>query len=188
MIGSGWASHSFVKSLDATKYDVTLVSPRNYFLFTPMLAGAATGTVELRSITESIREANPDVNYLEATVTSVKPEEKKIDCQTVVCEGAECSINDFELEYDTLVYAAGAGVNTFGIKGVKEHCYFLKQVGDAARLREAIGNTFERANLPDMSEAERIRTLTFVVVGAGPTGVTRHSQKSLNAAEPKDFT
>jgi NADH dehydrogenase FAD-containing subunit len=131
VIGSGWGAHSFVKNLDATKYDVTLVSPRNYFLFTPMLAGAATGTVEMRSITESIREANPDVNYLEATVTQVQPEEKKIACQTVVCEGAECSINDFELEYDTLVYAAGAGVNTFGIKGVKEHCFFLKQVGDA---------------------------------------------------------
>eukprot|EP00802_Teleaulax_amphioxeia_P003559 Tamp_03562.p1 GENE.Tamp_03562~~Tamp_03562.p1 ORF type:complete len:671 (-),score=112.12 Tamp_03562:1610-3622(-) len=180
VIGSGWASHSFIKSLDATKYDVTLVSPRNYFLFTPMLAGAATGTVELRSITESIREANPDVNYLEATVTEVMPKDKKISCQTVVCEGAECSINDFDLSYDTLVYAAGAGVNTFGIAGVKEHCYFLKQVGDASRLREAIGNTFERANLPDMNDDERTRTLTFVVVGAGPTGVEL-------TAELKDF-
>ena len=56
------------------------------------------------------------------------PKDKKISCQTVVCEGAECSINDFDLSYDTLVYAAGAGVNTFGIAGVKEHCYFLKQV------------------------------------------------------------
>ena len=55
-----------------------------------------------------------------------------------------------------------------------------KQVGDAARLREAIGNTFERANLPDMSDEERERTLTFVVVGAGPTGVEL-------TAELKDF-
>jgi NADH:ubiquinone reductase (non-electrogenic) len=53
-------------------------------------------------------------------------------------------------------------------------------VGDAARLREAIGNTFERANLPDMTDQERIRTLTFVVVGAGPTGVEL-------TAELKDF-
>ena len=78
VIGSGWAAHAFIKSLDATSYDVTLVSPRNYFLFTPMLAGAATGTVELRSITESIRQANPDVNYLEATVTDVLTADKKV--------------------------------------------------------------------------------------------------------------
>ena len=180
IIGSGWGSHAFVKGLDATKYDVTLISPRNYFLFTPMLAGAAIGTVEMRSITESIREANPDVNYLEATVTEVSPADKKLSAQSVVCEGAECSITDFDVEYDTLVYGVGASVNTFGISGVKDHCYFLKQVGDAARLREAIGNTFERANLPDMSEEERIRTLTFVVVGAGPTGVEL-------TAELKDF-
>ena len=47
------------------------------------------------------------------------------------------STNLRSTEYDTLVYGVGAGVNTFGIKGVKENCYFLKQVGDAARLREA---------------------------------------------------
>jgi len=145
-----------------------------------MLSGAATGTVELRSITESIREANEDVNYLEATVTGVTPDSKTVSCQSVVCQGAECSIDDFDIEYDSLVYGVGAGVNTFGIKGVKDHCYFLKQASDAAKLREAIGNTFERANLPDMPDDERTRTLTFVVVGAGPTGVEL-------TAELKDF-
>ena len=171
VIGSGWGSHAFIKMLDATKYDVTLISPRNYFLFTPMLAGAAIGTVELRSITESIRGANPAVNYLEATVSEVDPVNRIVSAQSVVCEGAECSITDFDVEYDKLIYAVGAAVNTFGIKGVKDHCYFLKQIGDADKLRVAIGNTFERANLPDMTDDERIRTLTFVVVGAGPTGV-----------------
>jgi NADH:ubiquinone reductase (non-electrogenic) len=53
-------------------------------------------------------------------------------------------------------------------------------VRDAERLREAIGNTLERANIPDMSDEERTRTLTFVVVGAGPTGVEL-------TAELKDF-
>ena len=51
---------------------------------------------------------------------------------------------------------------------------------DAERLREAIGNTLERANIPDMSDEERTRTLTFVVVGAGPPGVEL-------TAELKDF-
>lgn len=145
-----------------------------------MLAGAATGTVEFRSITESIREANPEVNYLEATATGILHKEKKVACQSVVCDGALCSVDDFFVEYDQLIVSVGASVNTFGIRGVKEHCYFLKQIADADRLRRAIGNCFERASYPTMTEEERRRTLTFVVVGAGPTGVEF-------AAELKDF-
>jgi len=171
ILGSGWGAHALMKNIDASKYDATLISPRNHFLFTPMLAGAATGTVELRSITESIRESNPLVDYLEATATDINVKDKKVECESVVCEGAICSIDDFTIPYDTLVVSVGASVNTFGIPGVKENCYFLKQVADADSLRRAIGNTFERANLPGMSDEERIRTLTFVVAGAGPTGV-----------------
>lgn len=127
--------------------------------------------MELRSITESIRSANVGADYLEATATAVHPERKSITCEAVTCDGAQCSINEFEVEYDTLVMGVGASVNTFGIKGVRDHCFFLKQIEHAAALRTAIGNTFERANLPGMSEEERIKTLTFVVVGAGPTGI-----------------
>ena len=56
VLGTGWGAASFLKDVDTSKYDVTVVSPRNYFLFTPMLAGASVGTVEFRSITEPIRE------------------------------------------------------------------------------------------------------------------------------------
>ena len=66
-----------MKSIDADAYDVTVVSPRNYFVFTPMLAGAATGTVEMRSITESIRDTNPKANYLEATAMEVRLDHSK---------------------------------------------------------------------------------------------------------------
>lgn len=58
VLGTGWGSASFLKDIDTTKYDVTVISPRNYFLFTPMLAGASVGTVEYRSITEPIREVS----------------------------------------------------------------------------------------------------------------------------------
>eukprot|EP00288_Rhodomonas_lens_P008258 CAMPEP_0177739360 /NCGR_PEP_ID=MMETSP0484_2-20121128/26984_1 /TAXON_ID=354590 /ORGANISM="Rhodomonas lens, Strain RHODO" /LENGTH=665 /DNA_ID=CAMNT_0019253417 /DNA_START=98 /DNA_END=2098 /DNA_ORIENTATION=+ len=169
VLGSGWGAHALMKSVDASKFDACVISPRNYFVFTPMLAGAAT--VEFRSITESIRDANPVFDYLEATATDVDIKKKVVKCQSVVCEGAECSIEDFEVPYDHLVVGVGASVNTFGIPGVKEHCYFLKQISDAEALRKAIGNAFERANIPDMSLEERIRTLTFVIAGAGPTGV-----------------
>jgi hypothetical protein len=52
VLGTGWGAASFLKAVDTDRYDVTVVSPRNYFVFTPMLAGASVGTVEYRSITE----------------------------------------------------------------------------------------------------------------------------------------
>lgn len=56
ILGTGWGAAAFLKEIDNTKFDVTVISPRNHFLFTPMLAGASVGTVEYRSITESIRQ------------------------------------------------------------------------------------------------------------------------------------
>ena len=62
VLGTGWGAASFVKEIDTDQYDVTVISPRNYFLFTPMLAGASVGTVEFRSITEPIREVSDDIS------------------------------------------------------------------------------------------------------------------------------
>ena len=58
VLGTGWGSAAFLKEIDTNRFDVTVISPRNFFLFTPMLAGASVGTVEYRSITESIREVS----------------------------------------------------------------------------------------------------------------------------------
>ena len=58
ILGTGWGAASFLKDIDTNLYDVTVISPRNYFLFTPMLAGASVGTVEYRSITQPIREVS----------------------------------------------------------------------------------------------------------------------------------
>jgi hypothetical protein len=52
ILGTGWGAASYLKAIDTDRYDVTVISPRNYFVFTPMLAGASVGTVEYRSITE----------------------------------------------------------------------------------------------------------------------------------------
>lgn len=105
---------------------------------------------------------------------------KKVFCDSVVCDGNSCDIEQFEVEYDRLVVTIGAQTNTFGIPGVREYCNYLKQVEDARRIRTAIVNCFERANLPDMTEEERINNLTFAVIGAGPTGIEF-------AAELRDF-
>jgi len=180
VLGTGWGAAAFLKGIDTRQYDVTVISPRNYFVFTPMLAGASVGTVDYRSITEPIREINRNADFLEAVATDVDAEGKILTCESVVCDGNSCEINEFSVPYDRLVVTIGAQTNTFGIPGVREYCNFLKQVEDARRIRTAIVNCFERANLPGLSEEERVNNLTFAVIGAGPTGIEF-------AAELRDF-
>ncbi|CAN6177056.1 unnamed protein product [Urochloa humidicola] len=84
------------------------------------------------------------------------------------------------LDYDYLVVALGATVNTFNTPGVLEHCHFLKEVEDAQKIRRSVIDCFEKASLPNISEEEKRKTLHFVVIGGGPTGVEF-------AAEMHDF-
>lgn len=172
ILGTGWGGISFLKSLDPSKYDVIVVSPRNYFVFTPLLPSVTSGTVEARSITEAIRRIirKKDVKFLEAECIKIDAANKKVRCRDISslsCKGKE----DFELEYDYLVVAVGATSNTFGTKGVHEHCLFLKEIEDAEKIRGRIVDCFETASLPHLSDEDRDKLLHFVIVGGGPTGV-----------------
>jgi NADH dehydrogenase FAD-containing subunit len=180
ILGTGWGGASFLKSIDTDLYNVTVISPRNHFVFTPMLAGACVGTVELRTLCEPIREINRHANFYEATATSVDTKQNTVTCESVICEGNSCTIDSFDVPYDRLIVTVGAQTNTYGIPGVAEHCNFLKSIPDARRIKSAIINCFERANLPNLSEEDRTRDLTFAVIGAGPTGIEF-------AAELRDF-
>ena len=180
VLGTGWGAASFVKSIDTDLYDVTVISPRNYFLFTPMLAGSSVGSVEYRSITEPFRELNHKIDYLEATATSIDPLKKVVTCESVTHDETTTDTQAFKVEYDKLIMTIGAQTNTFGIPGVAEHCHFLKQVEDARKIRAAIVNCFERANIPGLTEQEKVSSLTFAVIGAGPAGFEF-------AAELRDF-
>eukprot|EP01039_Chlorochromonas_danica_P005982 gene5982-6587_t len=171
ILGSGWGAHALIKTIDATQYDIQVISPRHFFTFTPMLASSAVGSVEFQSICEPIRNVNPLIDYLEAAATEINFTEQSLQCVSVKCQGTACDIATFDIHYDYLVIAVGATVNTFNIKGVRDHCQFLKQIEDAINLRKAIANSFERANIPNQSEDDIYDALSFVIVGAGPTGV-----------------
>jgi NADH dehydrogenase FAD-containing subunit len=171
VLGTGWGAAAFLKNIDTDKYDVTVISPRNYFVFTPMLAGASVGSVDFNSITEPIREINSKVRYLEAAATDIDPETRTISCYSIVCDGHPCEPEEFSVNYDRLLFSVGAQTNTFGTPGVEDYCNFLKQVGDANTIKDAIVNCFESAALPNMNEEDIRRELSFVIVGAGPTGV-----------------
>lgn len=77
----------------------------------------------------------------------------------------------FDLTYDKLIITVGCYSQTFGTLGVREHAYFLKDVGDARKIRNRLLACFEAAALPTTSDEMRRQLLNFAVVGGGPTGI-----------------
>ncbi|XP_027338117.1 external alternative NAD(P)H-ubiquinone oxidoreductase B2, mitochondrial-like [Abrus precatorius] len=174
VLGTGWAATSFLKNLNNSKYEVQVVSPRNYFAFTPLLPSVTCGTVEARSIVEPVRnivrKKTVDIQFNEAECVKIDAENRKVYCRS----NASNNLNgreEFVVDYDYLIIAVGANVNTFNTPGVVENCHFLKEVEDAQKIRRTVIDCFERANLPDVSEEEKKRILHFAIVGGGPTGV-----------------
>ncbi|KAF5180731.1 External alternative NAD(P)H-ubiquinone oxidoreductase [Thalictrum thalictroides] len=174
VLGTGWAGTSFLKNLDSTQYDVQVISPRNYFAFTPLLPSVTVGTVEARSIVEPIRniikKKAGNVGFLEAECYKIDAKNKKVHCRSSQKAGSEGK-EEFIVDYDYLVVAMGARANTFNTPGVEEHTHFLKEIEDAQNIRRNVIDCFEKANLPNLSDEERKNNLHFVVVGGGPTGV-----------------
>ena len=117
-------------------------------------------------------QINNKVKYLEAAATEIDPKTNTISCVSIVCEGNSCETEEFDVNYDRLLFSVGAQTTTFGTPGVEEYCNYLKQVGDAQQIKNAIVNCFESAGLPNVVEEEDLKKeLTFVIVGAGPTGI-----------------
>ncbi len=164
VLGSGFGAFSCLKEVSADYYDISVVSPRNHFLFTPLLPSTTVGTIEFRSIIEPIRNIR-DAKYYQSYCTKIDTALNK-----VYCEDADNG-KQFELEYDNLVISVGEITNTYNIEGVKEYAYFLREVADARRIRIKVIDCFENASLPEISEEERKSYLRFVVCGGGPTGV-----------------
>jgi NADH:ubiquinone reductase (non-electrogenic) len=173
VLGTGFGAFNLVKHLK-DDYGVTVVSPRNHFLFTPLLPSTTVGTLEFRSIIEPIRHARKDIQFYHAIAKGLDAEQRILQCEGVNDRHA------FPVGYDILVIAVGAVSNTFNVPGVAEHALFLKELHDARELRQRIITCFESANLPGISVEERQRLLHFIICGGGPTGVEF-------AAELNDF-
>jgi len=174
IVGTGWGALNILRKLHCDKYEVTVVSPRNYFLFTPLLAGATVGDTATRSIIEPIRNYchrsdAEEVRFVQAECTSIDSKTKRIQCRDK--SDVKGAVEEFSLEYDELIVACGARVNTFGIKGVQENAIFMKEINDATRIRNRIIDCFETASIPGQPADEIKRLLHFAVVGGGPSGV-----------------
>ncbi|MGC8654688.1 MAG: FAD-dependent oxidoreductase [Candidatus Kryptoniota bacterium] len=165
ILGTGFASYSLLKNIDCDFYNVVVISPRNYFLFTPLLHSSTVGTVEFRSIIEPVRKLGGCIEYFQAECISIDSEGNSVLCKSGNGDRL------FKVAYDFLVIGTGAVNNTYGIPGAEEHALFLKELPDARKIRRKILTQFEQASVPELTEAERKQMLSFVVVGGGPTGV-----------------
>jgi len=167
VLGSGWGALSFCKKLDPKLYDVTVVSPRPFFFYTPLLCGSSTGTVSQSSIIEPIRDSAPSCHYLHVACKDVDLEGKKVFCAG---EGPD---SDIALDFDHLVVAVGAQPNTFGIPGVEKHAKFLKEIEHGAEVRRQLLNRVMEADVALVAgKMDKVKQLlNVVVVGGGPTGV-----------------
>ncbi|KAL1969288.1 hypothetical protein VTN77DRAFT_9480 [Rasamsonia byssochlamydoides] len=173
ILGTGWGAISLLKKLDTENYNVIVISPRNFFLFTPLLPSCTTGLIEHRSIMEPIRNIlrhkKGTVKYYEAEATKIDYEKRLVH----ISDGSEIKgeVSNTTVPFDMLVVGVGAENATFGIPGVREHSCFLKEVGDAQKIRKRIMDCVETAMFKDQTEDEVKRLLHMVVVGGGPTGV-----------------
>jgi NADH:ubiquinone reductase (non-electrogenic) len=126
---------SFINAIDTDKFNVTVISPRNYFLFTPLLTSTTVGTLESRSIVQPIRnfiqKKKPSIKYYEASCENIDPKNQIIDCRDI--SEFSSSFDKFSLKYDKLIVGVGCESNTFNTPGVKENCFFLKQIDRISR-------------------------------------------------------
>ncbi|MFO7300626.1 MAG: NAD(P)/FAD-dependent oxidoreductase [Actinomycetes bacterium] len=161
VIGAGFGGLNTVKKLKKAPLEITVVDRRNFHLFQPLLYQVATAALNPSDIAYPIRSVFRGQDNVAAVVM-----DEVVD---VDLDGREVRLADGgSLPYDYLVVATGATHSYFGHDDWSEHAPGLKTLEDALTMRRRILAAFEEAELhPERAD----RLLTFVVVGAGPTGV-----------------
>jgi NADH dehydrogenase len=161
IIGGGFGGLAAARVLAKAPVEITLIDKSNHHLFQPLLYQVATAGLSPADIAKPIRS----ILRGQKNVQVVMDEVVKIDKETKVVTG-----KDREYGYDYLIVAAGARHSYFGNDQWEKYAPGLKEIADATELRRRILSAFEVAEKTE-DEAERQAAMTFVVVGAGPTGV-----------------
>lgn len=165
IIGSGFGGLFAAKHLKRADVDVTLIAKTTHHLFQPLLYQVATGILsvgEIAPATRIILRKNKNAEVLLGDVVGIDLKNKTVTSKLLDWERVT--------PFDSLIVAAGAQQSYFGNDPFEAFAPGMKTVDDALELRGRILGAFEAAEVTT-SEAERKRRLTFVVVGAGPTGV-----------------
>src|SRR5437867_4315410 len=162
ILGGGFGGLSAAQALKRAPVDVTLVDRRNFHLFQPLLYQVATGSLspgEIAAPLRSILSKQKNTRVLLGEAVDIDPSAKEV----VLKDGAT-------LSYDSLIVATGSQSTYFGHDGWHEWAPPLKTVEDATTIRHKILLAFEAAERTSNRD-ERRAWLTFIVVGAGATGV-----------------
>jgi NADH:ubiquinone reductase (H+-translocating) len=185
IVGGGFGGLAVARALGGKRgVDVVLLDRTNHHLFQPLLYQVAAGILPPGLIAPALRATVrklPNIKVLLADVQDFDLEGKVVHAQQP--DGAPLAIG-----YDTLVVAAGATHSYFGNDHFAEYAPGMKTIEDARYLRDGILSKFEMAELTSDPQ-ERAEWLTFVVVGAGPTGVELVGQIAELAHQvlPKEF-
>jgi NADH dehydrogenase len=181
VIGAGFAGLAVIRELRNTDAEVTLVDRNNHHLFQPFLFQVATSILEPAEIAVPIRSLVHDMPHVRVEMR----EAKSVDVSRrvlVMDKGGD-------LAYDVLVIATGAQTSYFGHEAEwSQYALGLKSLADAIAARNRLLAAFERAEL-ESDPAKRVRELTVVVVGGGPTGVaiTGTISEFVQRTLPADF-
>ncbi|MBS45205.1 MAG: FAD-dependent oxidoreductase [Nocardioides sp.] len=171
VIGSGFGGLFATKQLKNADVDVTMIAKTTHHLFQPLLYQVATGILsegEIAPPTREILSSQKNARVLLGEVTTVD-----LEARTVTSEVLGRGITT---PYDSLIVAAGARQSYFGNDQFAEFAPGMKSIDDALELRGRIFGAFEMAELGALRGEDVDHLLTFVVVGAGPTGVEMAGQ------------
>ena len=170
IIGSGFGGLFAAQALRKADVDITLIGKTSHHLFQPLLYQVATGILsegEIAPATREILRRQENTRVVLGEVTDIDLAARTVT-STVL---GRTTVHP----YDELIVAAGAGQSYFGNDRFAEFAPGMKSIDDALELRGRIFGAFELAELAD-DQDEIDRLLTFVVVGAGPTGVEMAGQ------------
>lgn len=161
IVGAGFGGLGVAEQLTHVPVHVTLIDRHNYHTFHPLLYQVATSLLNAEDVGAPVRSMfrhHENVNFRLGTVTGIDVPERKIKMD-----------NGDEVNYDYLVLAGGSAVNYFGTPGAAEYAFPLYTLTNAVRLRNQVMQRFEAADRDPTIVDDG--GLTFVIVGAGPTGV-----------------
>ena len=164
--GGGFAGLAAARELRLCDVDVVVVDRRNHHIFQPLLYQVATAVLAPSDVAAPLRQLaqrQRNVSFVLGEVTGIDRDER---CVEVVSDGP----GRRRIGYDFLVLALGVSTSYFGHDEFRTHAPSLKNLADAELVRSRILGAYERAELSN-DIIERSRAMTFVLVGAGPTGV-----------------
>ncbi|ORB29833.1 NAD(P)/FAD-dependent oxidoreductase [Mycolicibacterium parafortuitum] len=170
IIGSGFGGLTAAKALKHADVDIKMIARTTHHLFQPLLYQVATGIIsegEIAPATRVILRKQKNAQVLLGDVTRIDLETKTVR--------SELLGHTYITPFDSLIVAAGAGQSYFGNDHFAEWAPGMKSIDDALELRGRILGAFEQAERSS-DPARREKLLTFVVVGAGPTGVEMAGQ------------